>query len=100
MSPKYNNCIISEQQLVLNSEQYTRKDYYEMVFKDVLEVVRRHEGSQLDLTMLETSKQEVFILKAPASLRRDLRKRFGDGVTERIVRGKGSSGLCRLHGFS
>jgi len=97
---KFTNCIISENGIVLDGEQYERKEYYELIFKDVLDITRKSSRVQLDLTMMETKKREIYLLNTPASIRRSLRKRFGDGVTERVIRGKGSSGLCRLLGFS
>jgi len=96
---KFTNCYIRVNNLILTGEQNQRRDYYELIFKDVLDVIRNTEEAVLDLTELEQRRREVFIINTPAKLRRNLRKVFGENVTERVI-GRNSSGLCKLHGFS
>lgn len=96
---KYSNCLVCINKLILTSEQQLRREYYEEIFKDVLDVIRTHDKAALDLTELETRRREVFIIDASAGLRKKLRKTFGESVTERLHRSNGSS-LCKLLGFS
>ena len=96
----FSGCIIRANGLILTSEQHERREYYEEIFINVLNLVRKTDDAALDLTELEEKSKEIYVLNASANLRRKLRKTFGSNVTERVIQGKGNSGLCKLHGFS
>ena len=91
------NCIILQNQLYLTWKQEERREYYEFLFKDVLEILKEFPNTALDITLIDSN--GVFLVGAPAGLRRKLRKAYRENVTERIVTA-GKTPLCKLLGFS